>query len=119
MRSSGVTSWTAPQTSHASASTGAVVSRGIGCIASLADETGCRSRLRSGSAIAAGGSPGRQGCRCDDHERLTQLLRDKTLQPLSDALSHHFEHIVASLCFERSGVTLPDFARLFAGYKEP
>ena len=53
------------------------------------------------------------------HEQLVQLLRDKALQPLSDALSHHFEHIVASLCFERSGVTLPDFARLFAGYKEP
>ncbi|WP_154063785.1 GntR family transcriptional regulator [Klebsiella michiganensis] len=74
---------------------------------------------RSSLVIAAWGSPWRQGCRCDDHERLVQLLRDKALQPLSDALSHHFEHIVASLCFERSGVTLPDFARLFAGYKEP
>ena len=74
---------------------------------------------RSSLVLAAWGSPWRQGCRCDDHERLIQLLRDKTLQPLSDALSHHFEHIVASLCFERSGVTLPDFARLFAGYKEP
>ncbi|MDU7169807.1 MAG: GntR family transcriptional regulator [Klebsiella sp.] len=74
---------------------------------------------RSSLVIAAWGSPWRQGCRCDDHERLVQLLRDKALQPLSDALSHHFEHIVASRCFERSGVTLPDFARLFAGYKEP
>ena len=74
---------------------------------------------RSSLVIAAWGSPWRQGCRCDDHERLVQLLRDKALQPLSDALSHYFEHIVASLCFERSGVTLPDFARLFAGYKEP
>ncbi|HGV3506174.1 TPA: GntR family transcriptional regulator [Klebsiella michiganensis] len=74
---------------------------------------------RSSLVIAAWGSPWRQGCRCDDHEQLVQLLRDKALQPLSDALSHHFEHIVASLCFERSGVTLPDFARLFAGYKEP
>ncbi|AWF52602.1 TPA: GntR family transcriptional regulator [Klebsiella michiganensis] len=74
---------------------------------------------RSSLVIAAWGSPWRQGCRCDDHEQLVQLLRDKALQLLSDALSHHFEHIVASLCFERSGVTLPDFARLFAGYKEP
>jgi hypothetical protein len=31
---------------------------------------------------------------------------------------HHFEHIVASLCFERAGECLPDFARLFAGDKE-
>lgn len=73
---------------------------------------------RSSLVIAAWGSPWRQGCRCDDHERLIELLRDKALAPLSDALMHHFEHIVASLCFERSGVTLPDFARLFAGYKE-
>lgn len=74
---------------------------------------------RSSLVIAAWGSPWRQGCRCHDHEQLIQLLRDKALQPLSDALTHHFEHIVASLCFERSGVTLPDFARLFADYKEP
>jgi hypothetical protein len=46
------------------------------------------------------------------------LLRQKALQPLSDALMHHFEHIVASLCFERAGECLPDFARLFAGHKE-
>jgi hypothetical protein len=47
-----------------------------------------------------------------------ELLRQKALQPLSDALMHHFEHIVASLCFERAGECLPDFARLFAGHKE-
>ncbi|OJH28645.1 GntR family transcriptional regulator, partial [Enterobacter kobei] len=45
-------------------------------------------------------------------------LRQKALQPLSEALMHHFEHIVASLCFERAGECLPDFARLFAGHKE-
>ena len=73
---------------------------------------------RSSLVIAAWGAPWRQGCRCDDHEQLIQLLRDKALRPLSDALSHHFEHIVASLCFARSGVTLPDFDRLFAGFKE-
>lgn len=74
---------------------------------------------RSSLVIAAWGSPWRQGCRCDDHHQLVQLLRAKALQPLSDALSHHFAHIVASLSFERSGETLPDFARLFAGCKEP
>ncbi|MWP45812.1 GntR family transcriptional regulator, partial [Klebsiella pneumoniae] len=42
----------------------------------------------------------------------------KALQPLSEALMHHFDHIVASLCFERDGVSLPDFSRLFAGHKE-
>lgn len=73
---------------------------------------------RSSLVIAAWGSPWQQGCRRGDHEQLIQLLRDKTFQPLSDALTHHFEHIVASLCFERSGVNLPDFVRLFAGYKE-
>ncbi|MFZ3620984.1 GntR family transcriptional regulator [Leclercia barmai] len=73
---------------------------------------------RSSLVIATWGSPWRQGCRCNDHDRLIQLLREKALQPLSDALTHHFEHIAASLCFERSGVTLPDFARLFAGFKE-
>ena len=30
---------------------------------------------------------------------------------------HHFDHIVASLCFERDGVNLPIFSRLFAGHK--
>lgn len=73
---------------------------------------------RSSLAIATWGAPWRQGCRCNDHERLIQLLREKALAPLSDALTHHFEHIVASLCFERDGESLPDFARLFAGNKE-
>lgn len=73
---------------------------------------------RSSLVVAAWGAPWRQGCRCNDHERLVELLRQKTLQPLSDALTHHFEHIVASLCFERSGDCLPDFARLFGTHKE-
>ena len=68
--------------------------------------------------IATWGAPWRQGCRCNDHEQLVDLLRQKALQPLSEALMHHFEHIVASLCFERAGECLPDFARLFAGHKE-
>ncbi|HBI6862537.1 TPA: GntR family transcriptional regulator [Enterobacter cloacae] len=74
---------------------------------------------RTSLAIAAWGAPWRQGCRCNDHEQLVELLRQKALQPLSDALMHHFEHIVASLCFERAGESLPDFSRLFAGHKEP
>ena len=73
---------------------------------------------RSSLVIATWGAPWRQGCRCNDHEQLVELLRQKALQPLSDALMHHFEHIVASLCFERAGECLPDFARLFAGHKE-
>ncbi len=73
---------------------------------------------RSSLVIAAWGAPWRQGCRCDDHQQLVGLLRDKALQPLSEALMHHFDHIVASLCFERDGVSLPDFFRLFAGHKE-
>nr|HAS1763570.1 FCD domain-containing protein [Enterobacter asburiae] len=73
---------------------------------------------RSSLVIATWGAPWRQGCRCNDHEQLVDLLRQKALQPLSDALMHHFEHIVASLCFERAGECLPDFARLFAGHKE-
>ncbi|MEC5317709.1 GntR family transcriptional regulator [Brenneria populi subsp. brevivirga] len=72
---------------------------------------------RSSLVIAAWGSPWRQGCRCNDHERLVDLLRKKDLESLSAALTHHFEHIIASLCFERAGVCLPDFARLFAGHK--
>ncbi|MCT2271465.1 MULTISPECIES: GntR family transcriptional regulator [Serratia] len=74
---------------------------------------------RSSLVIATWGAPWRQGCRCDDHQQLVGLLRDKALQPLSDALMRHFDHIVASLRFERDGVSLPDFSRLFAGYKEP
>ncbi len=73
---------------------------------------------RSSLVIAAWGAPWRQGCRCNDHEQLVERLRQKALQPLSEALMHHFEHIVASLCFERAGECLPDFARLFASHKE-
>ncbi|SCC42337.1 GntR family transcriptional regulator [Kosakonia oryziphila] len=73
---------------------------------------------RSSLVIAAWGAPWRQGCRCNDHEQLVDLLRKKDLRALSAALTHHFEHIVASLCFERAGVCLPDFARLFASHKE-
>lgn len=69
---------------------------------------------RSSLVIAAWGAPWQQGCRCNDHERLIALLRDKALQPLTDAMQQHFAHIVESLRFERSGETLPDFARLFA-----
>lgn len=64
---------------------------------------------RSSLVIAAWGAPWRQGCRCDDHQQLVGLLRDKALQLLSEALMHHFDHIVASLCFERDGVSLPIF----------
>lgn len=81
-------------------------------------ETVIRLSQRSSLVIAAWGAPWRQGCRCDDHERLVELLRERALEPLSAALMHHFEHIVASLCFERAGVTLPDFTRLFAQFKE-
>ncbi|QCT20322.1 GntR family transcriptional regulator [Jejubacter calystegiae] len=78
--------------------------------------TGMVTRLcqRSSLVIAAWGAPWRQGCRCDDHQSLIALLRGGDLQRLSDALTHHFDTIVASLCFERGGVTLPDFTRLFA-----
>ncbi len=65
---------------------------------------------RSSLVIAASGRTlGAGGCRCDDHQQLVGLLRDKALQPLSEALMHHFDHIVASLCFERDGVSLLDF----------
>ncbi|MFH8133519.1 GntR family transcriptional regulator [Pantoea osteomyelitidis] len=70
---------------------------------------------RSSLVIAAWGAPWQRGCRCDDHDRLVALLRKKALQPLTDALQQHFDHILASLHFERSGEVLPDFARLFAG----
>ncbi len=83
--------------------------------------TGIVTRLcqRSSLVIAAWGAPWRQGCRCDDHHRLIALLRDGDLRRLSDTLRHHFDAIVASLCFERGGVALPDFTRLFsAGHKE-
>ncbi len=69
---------------------------------------------RSSLVIALWGAPWQQGCRCDDHDGLVNLLRQKALAPLTAALQHHFDHIMASLHFERSGDTLPDFAQLFA-----
>ena len=68
---------------------------------------------RSSLVIAAWGAPWQRGCRCDDHDQLIALLRKKDLPALSHAMAHHFDHIVSSLRFERSGETLPDFARLF------
>ncbi|MBU4684691.1 GntR family transcriptional regulator [Cedecea davisae] len=68
---------------------------------------------RSSLVIAAWGAPWQRGCRCDDHENLIDLLRNKALEPLTLAMQHHFEHIVSSLHFERGGETTPDFARLF------
>lgn len=73
---------------------------------------------RSSLVIAAWGAPWQQGCRCDDHDSLIALLRQKALTPLTKALQQHFAHIVASLHFERGGETLPDFASLFAGFGE-
>lgn len=73
---------------------------------------------RSSLVIAAYGAPWRQGCRCDDHHNLIDLLRQQSLTPLANALQQHFDHIIASLRFERSGETLPDFARLFAAQQE-
>ncbi len=61
---------------------------------------------RSSLVIAAYGAPWQHGCRCGDLAALTQ------------ALQHHFDHILSSLHFERSGETLPDFSRLFARHKE-
>ncbi|QKJ85957.1 GntR family transcriptional regulator [Paramixta manurensis] len=69
---------------------------------------------RSSLVIAAWGAPWQQGCRCDDHDQLIVLLREKNLVALTTALQHHFDHIVASLHFERGGDMLPDFTRLFA-----
>ncbi|MEM6050350.1 GntR family transcriptional regulator [Erwinia sp. P7711] len=71
---------------------------------------------RSSLVIAAYGAPWQQGCRCDDHDRLIELVREKALQPLADAMQQHFDHIVSSLHFERGGEMLPDFARLFSGF---
>lgn len=73
---------------------------------------------RSSLVIAAWGAPRQQGCRCDDHDRLIAHLRAGNLAALTEALQQHFDHIVSSLHFERSGETLPDFSRLFAGHKE-
>ncbi|UXK13149.1 GntR family transcriptional regulator [Erwinia pyrifoliae] len=69
---------------------------------------------RSSLVVAAYGAPWQQGCRCDDHHQLVRLLREKSLAKLTNALRQHFDRIIASLRFERSGETLPDFARLFA-----
>jgi len=74
---------------------------------------------RSSLVIATWGTPWPQGCRCDDHSQLLDLLRSQTLPALSAALTHHFEHIVSNLCFERAGECLPDFSRLFADYRSP
>nr|WP_318385052.1 GntR family transcriptional regulator [uncultured Enterobacter sp.] len=73
---------------------------------------------RSSLVIAAWGAPWQRGCRCDDHDRLIELLRNKDLSALSSAMDHHFDHIVSSLHFERGGETLPDFARLFGASGE-
>lgn len=73
---------------------------------------------RSSLVIAAYGAPWQHGCRCDDHDRLVAHLRAGDLPALTQALQHHFDHILSSLHFERSGETLPDFARLFARHKE-
>lgn len=69
---------------------------------------------RSSLVVAAYGAPWQHGCRCDDHDRLVALLRSHALEQLTDSLRRHFQDIVANLHFERSGETLPDFARLFA-----
>ncbi|WLS78150.1 GntR family transcriptional regulator [Erwinia pyri] len=71
---------------------------------------------RSSLVIAAYGAPWQQGCRCDDHDRLIELVREKALPPLADAMQQHFDHIVSSLHFERGGEMLPDFARLFSDF---
>ena len=73
---------------------------------------------RSSLVIAAWGAPWQRGCRCDDHDRLIDLLRKKDGAALSHAMAHHFDHIVSSLSFERGGDILPDFARLFGAAGE-
>ncbi|MBA2815595.1 GntR family transcriptional regulator [Candidatus Pantoea persica] len=73
---------------------------------------------RSSLVIAAWDAPLQRCCRCDDHDRLVAHLRAGDLAALTQALQHHFDHILSSLHFERSGETLPDFARLFARHKE-
>ena len=69
---------------------------------------------RSSLVIAAWGAPWRHGCRCDDHDRLVDLLREGALTPLTDALQRHFDQILASLRFERDAAAAPDFIQLFA-----
>ncbi len=73
---------------------------------------------RSSLVIAAWGAPWQRGCRCDDHDRLIELLRKKDSAALSHSMAHHFDHIVSSLSFERGGDILPDFARLFGAAGE-
>ena len=69
---------------------------------------------RSSLVIAVWGAPWRQGCRCDDHDRLVDYLCAGALPPLTDALQRQFDQILASLRFERDGEAPPDFTRLFA-----
>lgn len=70
---------------------------------------------RSSLVIATWGAPWQHGCRCHDHASIIEWLRRKDLPALTHAMEHHFDDIVASLRFERSGETIPDFNRLFGG----
>ncbi|MFJ5429601.1 GntR family transcriptional regulator [Pectobacterium actinidiae] len=74
--------------------------------------------LRSSLVIAAYGSPWQQGCRCHDHHDLLARLRDHDVLALSEAMTRHFDDIVASLRFDRDENTEPDFGRLFGHFKE-
>ena len=69
---------------------------------------------RSSLVIAVWGAPWQQGCRCDHHDRLVDHLRGGQFAPLADAMQQHFDHILASLRFERGAAALPDFSLLFA-----
>ncbi|UEM40197.1 GntR family transcriptional regulator [Pectobacterium aquaticum] len=74
--------------------------------------------LRSSLVIAAYGTPWQQGCRCHDHHDLLVLLRDKNVSGLAEAMTRHFDDIVASLRFDRDEDVEPDFRRLFGHLKE-
>ncbi|MGR6773456.1 GntR family transcriptional regulator [Pectobacterium brasiliense] len=74
--------------------------------------------LRSSLVIAAYGTPWQQGCRCHDHHDLLALLRDKNVSGLAEAMTQHFDDIVASLRFDRDDNVEPDFRRLFGHIKE-
>ncbi|KHT16313.1 GntR family transcriptional regulator [Pectobacterium carotovorum] len=74
--------------------------------------------LRSSLVIAAYGTPWQQGCRCHDHHDLLALLRDKNVSGLAEAMTRHFDDIVASLRFDRDDNVEPDFRRLFGHLKE-
>ncbi|PWW04710.1 GntR family transcriptional regulator [Mangrovibacter plantisponsor] len=76
-------------------------------------ETLTRLTQRSSLVIAAWGAPWQQGCRCDDHGVLINALRQKDTDRLVLCMQQHFEDILHSLHFERSGETVPDFTRLF------